>query len=122
MKNKKIKSTISSTINTKLVFIENEDDKELFEQPQELVMFKNGIVKATPKKTIAKMNEIMNIVDTKIKGIDWVCSNCGLKALRKKCNQKIRQHTCSTWHIGICDICGKKTAVTEHRDFGYCKF
>ena len=46
----------------------------------------------------------------------WVCSDCGLKA------SKGRQHSISTWHTGVCEVCGEKKAVTESRDFYYPKF
>jgi hypothetical protein len=54
--------------------------------------------------------------------IDWVCFDCGKKHGR-------RGQPISTWHTGICDVCGRETGVTEPRDFGmplsiedkYCK-
>ena len=42
-----------------------------------------------------------------------VCNICGLKASGG------RQFMLSTWHIGICEVCGKTTSVTEYRDFFY---
>jgi len=44
----------------------------------------------------------------------WVCQDCGNKYAK-------RQYDISTWHSGICDICGEKKAVTEARDFYYFK-
>lgn len=49
----------------------------------------------------------------------WVCIECGA-------NAAIEQHLpvmkVSTFHEGICGICGKTKAVTEPRDYGYPKF
>jgi len=42
----------------------------------------------------------------------WICSNCGKKYGNKPVG-------IATWHEDVCDICGKKTVVTEPRDFGY---
>lgn len=46
----------------------------------------------------------------------WVCRHCGLAASEGKCR------LVSCMHLGICEVCGKKTAVTEARDFYYPKF
>lgn len=46
------------------------------------------------------------------KKIVWICSDCG----RKYGNKPVG---IATWHEGLCDICGKKTGVTQPRDFGY---
>jgi len=43
--------------------------------------------------------------------ITWVCANCG----RRFGNYL---PSVATWHEDICDICGRKIAVTESRDFG----
>jgi hypothetical protein len=45
----------------------------------------------------------------------WVCSDCGKKASKK-------QFLVSTWHKGICGVCGEEKIVTEPRDFYYPKF
>jgi DNA-directed RNA polymerase subunit RPC12/RpoP len=44
--------------------------------------------------------------------IVWICAECGKKYGNKECG-------ISTWHEGVCDICGKRTFVTEPRDYGY---
>jgi hypothetical protein len=44
--------------------------------------------------------------------IYWVCYDCGIK-------QSGRSFSVSCYHIGKCDICKKKKAVTEYRDFFY---
>ena len=44
----------------------------------------------------------------------WICSNCGKKYGNKPVG-------IATWHEDVCDICGKKTMVTEPRDFGGLK-
>ena len=44
----------------------------------------------------------------------WICSNCGKKYGNKPVG-------IATWHEDVCDICGKKTVVTEPRDFGGLK-
>jgi len=46
----------------------------------------------------------------------WVCQDCGSKASDGK------QYPQSTWHEGVCDICGKTKPVTEPRDFYYPVF
>ena len=46
----------------------------------------------------------------------WVCAQCGLEASRGN------SLACSTYHVGICDICGKETGVTQPRDFYYPDF
>ena len=51
--------------------------------------------------------------------IHWICQECGDKALKEKINKNKKQYIISTWHTGKCDICGKKKAVTEARDFEY---
>jgi len=43
--------------------------------------------------------------------IMWICADCGNK------NGKERG-TLHTWHIGTCDICGEKKAITQGRDYG----
>ena len=48
----------------------------------------------------------------------WVCHNCGHDAQPDK--RKV--HQISTYHAGICDVCGEKKPVTEPRDFGYQEF
>jgi hypothetical protein len=47
----------------------------------------------------------------------WVCSFCA-----KIAGGKIPRGHVYTIHIGICDICGRRTKVTEPRDFGYPVF
>lgn len=49
----------------------------------------------------------------------WICNDCGNKACY---SQHRHPSLMSTYHIGICDVCGEKTFVTEPRDFGYPKF
>ena len=46
------------------------------------------------------------------KKVIWVCLDCG----NKYGNRKVG---IATWHMGVCDVCGKKAGVTEPRDFGY---
>lgn len=45
---------------------------------------------------------------------DWVCHDCGTKYGRGECG-------IATWHTDTCGVCGKETAVTEPRDYGYLK-
>lgn len=52
----------------------------------------------------------------KNKRIDYVCSDCGLKASGGK------SFTVSTYHIGECDVCKKVKPVTQTRDFYYPNF
>ena len=54
--------------------------------------------------------------------IDYVCQDCGSKALKSPINKGKTQFSVSTWYEGRCDVCGKERAVTEARDFGYCIF
>jgi len=60
-----------------------------------------------------------NALDTHI---HWVCADCGMKALKLKYNKKCKAFSVSTYHHGICDVCGQNKAVTETRDFGYPRF
>jgi len=41
----------------------------------------------------------------------WVCWGCGMDLPEAK------HPGVATWHDGTCDVCGKKTSVTEPRDF-----
>lgn len=43
---------------------------------------------------------------------NWICHECGLKYGRPK-------NVVSTWHVELCDYCGKIESVTEPRDYGY---
>ena len=53
-----------------------------------------------------------------MKGINWVCQECGIKFGRGISKTK-KQMTLSTWHIGKCGVCKATKEVTEPRDFGY---
>lgn len=46
----------------------------------------------------------------------WVCLDCGLKLGKGRATK-----SCTTWHMAVCNVCGKKTAVTEPRDFGHLR-
>ncbi len=48
------------------------------------------------------------------KKIVWTCNDCGKKYGNKSVG-------IATWHEDVCDICGKKTIVTEPRDWGGLK-
>ena len=52
----------------------------------------------------------------------WVCQACGKEALSMPINKGKIQFECSTWHLGVCDVCGQNKNVTETRDFGYPVF
>ena len=62
------------------------------------------------------------------KDINIVCSACGITANYLTCLKKYGQpplkpsYIISTYHDGICDCCGRKTMVTEARDFFYPDF
>ena len=43
--------------------------------------------------------------------VEWVCEQCGEK--NGVCRAPV-----STWHLGNCDICGRKAEVTQGRDYG----
>lgn len=49
----------------------------------------------------------------------WVCRACGLGASNRKADGAL---LVSTFHQGLCEVCGRVTAVTEPRDYGYPKF
>ena len=57
-----------------------------------------------------------------------VCDKCGKEANRLTCLKKHGKEpwkikfSCSTYHKGICDVCGEETAVTEARDYFYPDF
>ena len=44
----------------------------------------------------------------------WVCADCG---------EKYGRHPVgiATWHLDTCGICGRRTGVTECRDFGHLR-
>lgn len=46
---------------------------------------------------------------------DWVCHDCGVAHTTKL-------PWMSTWHNSHCGVCGKWTAVTQPRDYGYPAF
>lgn len=58
----------------------------------------------------------------------WVCDDCGLEANRLTCLNKYgseplkRKFDVSTYHGGVCEVCGKKKQVTESRDYFYPDF
>lgn len=62
------------------------------------------------------------------KEIKLVCSACGITANYLTCLKKYGNppkkacFDCSTFHENICDMCGKKTEVTEVRDYFYPNF
>lgn len=57
-----------------------------------------------------------------------VCDDCGLEANRLTCLKKYGaeplkpKFTISTYHLGICEVCGKEKGVTESRDFFHPDF
>ena len=51
----------------------------------------------------------------------YVCAECGFKASVNMGNDPVAFRA-STFHTGICDICGKEGAITEPRDFFYPDF
>jgi hypothetical protein len=57
----------------------------------------------------------------KIKKIDWVCNDCGVKYGRwYQPGARAPEISYSTYHLDICDVCGTSDVpVTEPRDFGY---
>lgn len=64
----------------------------------------------------------------KLKEINNVCSPCGLAANTLTCLVKYGKLpekpslSVSTFHIANCDCCGRRTHVTEARDFFYPDF
>lgn len=46
---------------------------------------------------------------------DWICDSCGDKYGKYSAG-------CSTFHTGICGVCGEEASVTEPRDYGYPVF
>jgi hypothetical protein len=53
---------------------------------------------------------------------DLVCWECGYDASDKVRRSHLHRYHTATYHIGTCDICGRKKAVTEVRDFFFPKF
>ena len=47
---------------------------------------------------------------------DLLCSECGTKKLGSRLPEA------ATFYEGICCVCGKRTIVTQSRDYGYPKF
>lgn len=52
----------------------------------------------------------------------WVCSDCGKAGLTSKSVDRYMPEEVSTFHKGICGVCGKELSVTQPRDYGYPKF
>ena len=46
----------------------------------------------------------------------WICRECG-----KEHGRGWPENHIATFHIGACDICGSRGAVSEPRDFGHLK-
>lgn len=46
----------------------------------------------------------------------YICADCG----KKHCNglPKLKNYK-STFHEGVCDMCGKTSALTQPRDYGH---
>ena len=44
----------------------------------------------------------------------WTCDECGEKYGKKVI-------PLSTYHFGICSVCGEKTSITELRDYNYLR-
>lgn len=63
-----------------------------------------------------------------MKTIENVCDKCGIEANRLTCLKKYKKepfkekYSCSTYHFGRCDFCGKETYITEVRDFFFPDF
>ena len=51
----------------------------------------------------------------------WVCKECGIKASKDMGNIPLALQV-STFHTGICGVCGKRKDVTEPRDYFYPDF
>lgn len=51
----------------------------------------------------------------------WVCSDCGVKASKAMGNNP-PSFEVSTFHNGVCGVCGETKAVTEPGDFFYPDF
>lgn len=51
----------------------------------------------------------------------WVCSDCGVKASKAMGNTTLAFDV-STFHQGVCGVCGETKSVTEPRDFFYPNF
>lgn len=46
----------------------------------------------------------------------YICLNCG----EKHCNGLTKNIVyASTFHMGVCDICGETSALTQPRDYGH---
>jgi len=54
--------------------------------------------------------------DNKLEYPVWVCADCGIKEAR------ISKEGAATFHMDVCQVCGKHTYVTEPRDYGYPEF
>lgn len=64
------------------------------------------------------MGEVTIPSRQKLESARVVCADCGAKY-----GQGRPKHILSsTYHIGICNICGIKKNVTEFRDFGYLHY
>jgi len=63
-----------------------------------------------------------------MKEINEVCYDCGVTANYLTCLKKYgklpdkKSFDYSTFHTGICQVCGEEVAVTEARDFFYPDF
>lgn len=51
----------------------------------------------------------------------WICNRCGKLANAAHANYygSCPRASISTFHTGICGMCGREVPVTEERDYGY---
>ena len=51
----------------------------------------------------------------------WICNDCGTQLGKWFANGTYTGpvNSCSTMHIGNCEVCNQEIAVTEPRDYGH---
>ena len=53
-------------------------------------------------------------MDEEVKNIYWCCPDCGRDYLRED-----QKNAVATFHLGTCDVCKQKKAVTHVRNYNY---
>lgn len=68
-----------------------------------------------PKTKCCKPKKVATVCRPKYPA--WTCSECATAA-----GGRLRNPEGTTWHVGYCPLCDRRTALTEPRDYGWPDF